>query len=66
MRKYSLEQFVNKRSAPSFSVRVWPETMSKANSRVAVVHLNFRPGSIFPVPVCTVSPGHWVNNADTQ
>ena len=22
--------------------------------------------STFPVPVCTVSPGHWVNKADTQ
>ena len=26
--------------------------------RAAVVHLNFLAGSIFPVPVCTVSPGH--------
>ena len=34
--------------------------------RAAVVHLNFRAGSTFPVPVCTVSPGHWVNKADTQ
>jgi len=34
--------------------------------RVAVVHVNFRAGSTFPVPVCTVSPGHWVNKADTQ
>ena len=32
----------------------------------SLVHLNFRAGSIFPVPVCTVSPGHWVNNAVTQ
>ena len=31
-----------------------------------VVHLNFRAGSTFPVSVCTVSPGHWVNKADTQ
>ena len=23
-------------------------------------------GSTFPVPVCTISPGHWVNKADTQ
>ena len=29
-------------------------------------HLNLRAGSIFPVPVCTVSPGLWVNEADTQ
>ena len=35
-------------------------------SRVAVVHLNFRAGSAFPVPDCTVSPGHWVNKADTR
>ena len=26
----------------------------------------FRAGSIFPVPVCTVSPRHWVNKSDTQ
>ena len=32
----------------------------------AVVHLNIRAGSTFPVPVCTVSPGHWVNKAETQ
>ena len=32
--------------------------------RAAVVH--FRAGSTFPVPVCTVSPGYWVNIADTQ
>jgi len=31
-------------------------------SRAAVVHLNFLAGSTFPIPVCTVSPGHWVNN----
>ena len=35
-------------------------------SRAAVVHLNFRAESTFPAPVCTVSPGHWVNKADTQ
>ena len=34
-------------------------------SRAAVVHLNFRAGSTFPVPACTVSPGHCVNKADT-
>ena len=34
------------------------------NSRAAVVHFNFRAGSNFPVPVCTVSPGLWVNKAD--
>jgi len=31
-----------------------------------VVHWNFQARSTFPVPVCTVSPGHWVNKADTQ
>ena len=30
----------------------------------AVVHLNSRAGSTFPVPICTVSHGHWVNKAD--
>ena len=30
------------------------------------VHLNFRAGPAFPVPVSTVSPEHWVNKADTQ
>ena len=27
---------------------------------------DFRAGSTFPVPVCTVSPVHWINKADTQ
>ena len=31
-----------------------------------IVHLNFRAGSTFPIPLCTVSPGHCVNKADTQ
>ena len=35
-------------------------------SRAPVVHLNFRAGSTFPVPVCTVSPRHWLNKAGTQ
>ena len=35
-------------------------------ARAAVVHLNFRVGSNFSVPVCTVSPGYWENKADTQ
>ena len=35
-------------------------------ARAAVVHLNFRAGSTVLVPVCTVSPGHWVYKADTQ
>ena len=29
----------------------------------AVLHLNFQAGSTFPVPVCTVLLGHWVNKA---
>ena len=39
--------------------------LGKRKSREAVVHLNFRVGSTFPVPVCTVSPGNWVYEADT-
>ena len=35
-------------------------------TRAVVVHLNFRAGSTFPVPVYTVSPGHWVNKVDTR
>ena len=34
--------------------------------RAGVVNLNFRAMSTFPVPDFTVSPGHWVNKADTQ
>ena len=34
--------------------------------RADVVHLNIQAGSTFPVPICTVSPGHWVNKAETQ
>jgi len=37
-----------------------------SKARAAAVHLNFRAGSTFPVPVCAVSPGNWVNKADTQ
>ena len=33
-------------------------------SWAVVVHLNFRAGSTFPVPVSIVSPGHWVDIAD--
>ena len=33
-------------------------------SWAAIVHLNFRVGSTFPVPVCTVPHGLWVNKAD--
>ena len=35
-------------------------------ARAAVVHFNFRAGSTFPVPVCTVPHGHWANKADNQ
>ena len=31
-----------------------------------VVYLNFRAGSFIPIPVCTVSTGKWLNEADTQ
>ena len=41
-------------------------TVAGLSSRTAVVHLNLRAGSTFPVLVCTVSPGLWVNKADTQ
>ena len=29
-------------------------------ARAAVIHWNFRVGSTFPVPVCTVPPGHCI------
>ena len=32
-------------------------------TRAAVVHLNLRAGSTFPVSVCTVSPGLWVKKS---
>ena len=35
-------------------------------TRSAVVHFNFQAESTFPVPVCTVPHGHWVNKADNQ
>ena len=35
-------------------------------TRAVVVHFNFRAGSTFPVPICTVPHGHWVNQADNQ
>ena len=34
--------------------------------RAAVVHLKLRAGSTFPAPVCTVTPGFWINKANTQ
>ena len=33
---------------------------------VAVVHLNFRSGSTFPVQVSTAPHGHWVNKEHNQ
>ena len=33
---------------------------------IGTVQFNFRAGSTFPVPVCTVPHGHWVNKADNQ
>ena len=36
------------------------------NMIIFSIHLQFGSGSTFPVLVCTVSPGHWVNKADTQ
>ena len=38
----------------------------RIHDRAAVVYLIFRAGSTFPVPVFTVSPGHWVSKADSQ
>ena len=35
-------------------------------TRAAVVHLNFRAGSTFPVPVCTAPHGSWINKEDNQ
>ena len=40
--------------------------MCTLSSQAAVVHFNFRAGSTFPVPVCTVPHRHWVNKADNQ
>ena len=45
---------------------LWMEVYLKLLLTGAVVNLNFRAGSTFPVPVCTVSPGQWVNEADSQ
>ena len=41
-----------------------PDSQRYPSNVAAVVHLNFRSGSTFPVPVCNVSPGHRVNQAD--
>ena len=42
------------------------KTKGKKNeAEGAVVQLNFRAGSTFTVPDCTISPGHRVNEADT-
>ena len=39
---------------------------SRKESQAAIVHFNFRARSTFPVPVCTVLHGYWVNKADNQ
>ena len=39
---------------------IYIDAKLSSRSLAAAVHLNFRAGSTFPVPVCTVSPGHWV------
>ena len=49
-----------------FSLVLDDRAIGLYSSRAAVVHLNLRAGLTFPVPVCTVSPGLWVNKADTQ
>ena len=59
-RFYRFEQFILKIATGHMG------TKGIVVSREAVVHLNFRAGSTFPVPVFTESPGHWVNKADTQ
>ena len=41
-------------------------TSNLCTARAAVGNFNFRAGSTFPVPVCTVPHRHWVNKADTQ
>ena len=50
------------KGVPASPDKKWGEGVA----RVVVVHLNFRAGSTFPVPVFTVSPGQRVNKADTQ
>ena len=42
------------------------KTRMKDRSRATVVHLNFRAGSTFPVPVCTVPHGYRLDYADNQ
>ena len=44
----------------------WIRRRWRSMPRAAVVHLNFRSGSTFPVPVCTALHGHWVNEEDNQ
>ena len=39
----------------------YPLNLSFSISQAALVHLNFWAGSIFPVPICTVSPGQTLN-----
>ena len=44
---------------PKIEQQFKDETEGGREARAAVVHLNFGAGSTFPVPVCTVLPGHW-------
>ena len=50
----------------SFGLEAFSRKDPKKTERAAVVHYDFRGGSTLLVPVCTVSPRHWVNKADTQ
>ena len=52
---------------PHASKNTWihPSLLWKPSHR-QLGHFNFRAGSTFPVPVCTVPHGHWVNKADNQ
>ena len=42
------------------------EVLIENKSRAVVVHFNFKAGSTFPVHVCTVPHGHWVNKEENQ
>ena len=56
-----IHQFLADNTKKLLSFIFSPEFVISILTRVAVVHLNFRAWSTFPVPVCTVPPGHWVN-----
>ena len=42
-------------------IKKGPDRFTMAPLKPLHGHLKFRAGSTFPVPVCTISPGHWVN-----